>query len=96
MLTVPFIVTSLTPNGLSEEWYNVFILHAAFLFLTNAVFCKFGTGIAAAFTCSNEKPFNGTSSKQLKEGTGIAAAFICSNEKPSNGTSRKQLKEVSL
>ncbi|EFO17360.2 hypothetical protein LOAG_11139 [Loa loa] len=67
MLTVPFIVTSLTPNGLSEEWYYVFILHASFLFITNIVFCKFGKGIAAAFTCSKEISIDSTTGdKQLK------------------------------
>uniref|UniRef100_A0A0R3S6D8 MFS domain-containing protein n=1 Tax=Elaeophora elaphi TaxID=1147741 RepID=A0A0R3S6D8_9BILA len=50
MLTVPFIVTSLTPNNLAEEWYYVFILHAGFLVITNLVFCKFGKGTAATFT----------------------------------------------
>ncbi|CAG9537643.1 unnamed protein product [Cercopithifilaria johnstoni] len=66
MLTVPFIVTALTPNGLSEEWYYVFILHASFLFITNIVFCKFGKGTAAAFTCCNGIPIDNTTDKQLE------------------------------
>ncbi|KAM3722414.1 Sodium-dependent phosphate transport protein [Dirofilaria immitis] len=52
MLTVPFVVSSLTPNGVSGEWYYVFILHASLLFITNIVFFKLGKGNAAAFTSS--------------------------------------------
>ncbi|VDO10802.1 unnamed protein product, partial [Brugia timori] len=66
MLTVPFIVTSLTPNGLSDEWYHVFILHAGFLFITNVIFCKLGKGTAAAFTCSNGISTENTTGEQLK------------------------------
>uniref|UniRef100_A0AAF5Q0H7 Major facilitator superfamily (MFS) profile domain-containing protein n=2 Tax=Wuchereria bancrofti TaxID=6293 RepID=A0AAF5Q0H7_WUCBA len=66
MLTVPFIVTTLTPNGLSEEWYHVFILHAAFLFITNVIFCKLGKGTAAAFTSSNGISTENTTGEQLK------------------------------
>ncbi|VDO45269.1 unnamed protein product [Onchocerca flexuosa] len=65
MLTVPFIVTSLTPNGLSEEWYYVFILHAGFLFITNILFCKLGKGIAAPFT-TNRVSVDKTTGEQLK------------------------------
>lgn len=60
MLTVPFIVTSLTPNGLSDEWYHVFIIHAGSLFITNMLFCKFGKGTAAAFTRSTGIPLDST------------------------------------
>ncbi|KAL3997202.1 putative integral membrane protein [Acanthocheilonema viteae] len=62
MLTVPFIVTLLTPNSLSEEWYYVFLLHASFLFITNVIFCKFGKGTTALFTRSN----GSTIGKQLE------------------------------
>lgn len=65
MLTVPFIVTSMTPNGLSEEWYYVFVLHAGFLFITNVVFCKFGKGNAAKFTYSSGMPIDRIIGEQL-------------------------------
>lgn len=54
MLTVPFIVAALTPNGLADEWYHVFVLHATILFITNALFCKLGKGTPAAFTHSSK------------------------------------------
>ncbi|VDK84477.1 unnamed protein product [Litomosoides sigmodontis] len=71
MLTVPFVVTSLTPNGKSDEWYYVFILHAGFLFITNIAFCKFGKGSAATFTYSAGIPVGGTVGEQL-----VGSAFL--------------------
>ncbi|VDM44865.1 unnamed protein product [Toxocara canis] len=53
MLTVPFIVFWLTPNGSASEWRWVFLLHAGLLFITNAVFCAIGQGVAAKFTYSS-------------------------------------------
>uniref|UniRef100_A0A915Q470 Major facilitator superfamily (MFS) profile domain-containing protein n=1 Tax=Setaria digitata TaxID=48799 RepID=A0A915Q470_9BILA len=66
MLTVPFIVNSLTPNGLPEEWYYVFIIHACLLVITNILFCKFGKGTAAAFTHPNGTAINDKATEQLK------------------------------
>ncbi|VDN05036.1 unnamed protein product [Thelazia callipaeda] len=52
MLTVPFTVSLLTPNGSAEEWYSVFILHAVMLIFANLLFCKFGKGTVASFVRS--------------------------------------------
>uniref|UniRef100_A0A0M3HWP5 MFS domain-containing protein n=1 Tax=Ascaris lumbricoides TaxID=6252 RepID=A0A0M3HWP5_ASCLU len=55
MLLVPFVVFSMTPNGSASEWRRVFFLHAALLFITNAVFCVIGQGEAADFTHSSSQ-----------------------------------------
>uniref|UniRef100_F1L3E6 Sialin n=1 Tax=Ascaris suum TaxID=6253 RepID=F1L3E6_ASCSU len=67
MLLVPFVVFSMTPNGSASEWRRVFFLHAALLFITNAVFCVIGQGEAADFTHSSSQDGATTHSSTSKE-----------------------------
>uniref|UniRef100_A0A914E0B3 Major facilitator superfamily (MFS) profile domain-containing protein n=1 Tax=Acrobeloides nanus TaxID=290746 RepID=A0A914E0B3_9BILA len=63
MLTMPFLVYSITTENTPGQWAAVFIIHAILLFVTNAIFCIFGQGTAAAFTQINEDPNRLSSTK---------------------------------
>uniref|UniRef100_A0A915D302 Uncharacterized protein n=1 Tax=Ditylenchus dipsaci TaxID=166011 RepID=A0A915D302_9BILA len=69
MLTVPFVVYSLTPNNAPSEWSTVFVLHAILLVLCNKIFCLLGSGLPAPFTQQQDGQNNTlphTNSDQMK------------------------------
>jgi hypothetical protein len=66
MLTMPFLVYSITTENTPGQWACVFTIHAILLFVTNAIFCIFGQGTAAAFTQINEDPTKMSNADQAK------------------------------
>ncbi|KHN88559.1 Sialin [Toxocara canis] len=56
MLICPIIVNSLLGEGTISEWRKVYLLHAAILLITNAIFCVLATAKPASWTGEEALP----------------------------------------
>lgn len=57
ILTLPYVVRLLCPDGTLDQWRVVFRLIAGLLVITNGIFCLFGQGIPSSWAGGNQKSF---------------------------------------